>query len=401
LTIEGSAVFSLALDLQAGVGKVSIGMVFLFYGTGSLCDQTSREPKQAPIDGVAATSALRVVMPTKANVLLRELAEDIDESASLEQRLGPVLAKQRLRIESEQRLKKAGKRTGSLRLENWCALIELCLKFSGMYWRGRRNAQRVSLRRNELFFDDLPPAFDGFTILQISDLHIELSKEAMQNVCEVARHADYDICVLTGDFRAGYGAFGTTLEGMAKVRSVLRDPIYGVLGNHDTIRMVPRLEAMGIRMLLNETNQIVRAGQSIYVAGIDDAHFHRAHDIERVKSNIPAQAFSILLSHTPEVYHQALHAGFKLMLSGHTHGGQICLPFGFPITLDAKLPRHMGAGAWQYGDLHGYTSVGAGTCMVPVRFNCPAEVTLHVLRCVSPANRAHHEYGPSEAVARE
>ncbi len=172
------------------------------------------EPKQAPIDRFAATS-LGVLMPTAANLVSSELPDDIDESAwaSLEQRLGPVLAKQRLRIEIEQRLKKTGKRIGSLRLENWCALIELCLKFSGVYWRGRRNAQRVSLRRNELFFDGLPPAFDGFTILQISDLHIELSKKAMQNVCEVARHADYDICVLTGDFRAGYGAFELHIRG--------------------------------------------------------------------------------------------------------------------------------------------------------------------------------------------
>jgi predicted MPP superfamily phosphohydrolase len=325
-------------------------------------------------------------MPTAVNLLSSELADEIDEDvwASLEKRLGPVLAKQRLRIEIEQRLKKTAKRGDSLRLENWCSLIELCLKFSGVYWRGRRNAQRVSLRRNELFFDGLPPAFDGFTILQISDLHIELSKEAMQNACEVARHADYDICVLTGDFRAGYAAFESTLEGMAKVRAVLRNPIYGVLGNHDTIRMVPSLEAMGIRMLLNESDTILRSGQSIYVAGIDDAHYHRAHDIERTVSHIPEKAFSILLSHTPEIYHQALHAGFKLLLSGHTHGGQICLPGGIPITLDAKLPRYMGAGAWRYGDLHGYTSVGAGTCMVPVRFNCPAEITLHVLRCTRP-----------------
>ena len=341
-------------------------------------------------------------MSTAANLPLSE-SDDIDGSAwaSLEQRLGPVLAKQRLGIEIDRKLKKAGKRTASLRLENWCSFIELCLKVSGVYWRGLRNAQQVSLRRNELFFDGLPPAFDGFTILHISDLHVELSNEAMQNVSELARHAEYDICVLTGDFRAGYGPFQSTLEAMAKVLPALRNPIYGVLGNHDTIRMVPRLEAMGIRMLLNESDPIVRAGQSIYVAGIDDAHYHRAHDIERAKSRIPEKAFSILLSHTPEVYHQALQAGFKLLLSGHTHGGQICLPGGIPITLDAQLPRYMGAGAWQYGDLHGYTSAGAGTCMVPVRFNCPAEITLHVLRCASPANTAHHEYAPSEAVARE
>ena len=90
--------------------------------------------------------------------------------------------------------------------------------------------------------------------------------------------------------------------------------------------------------------------------------------------------FSILLSHTPEVYRQAAHANFDLMLSGHTHGGQICLPGSIPIKLEAVLPRRMGAGPWQYRDMIGYTSVGAGSSVVPVRLNCPPEITLHHLR---------------------
>ena len=89
--------------------------------------------------------------------------------------------------------------------------------------------------------------------------------------------------------------------------------------------------------------------------------------------------FSILISHTPEVYRQAAHADFNLLLSGHTHGGQICLPGGIPITLDSILPRSMGSGAWKYHDMIGYTSVGAGSSIVPVRFNCPPEITLHHL----------------------
>jgi uncharacterized protein len=67
------------------------------------------------------------------------------------------------------------------------------------------------------------------------------------------------------------------------------------------------------------------------------------------------------------------------MLSGHTHGGQICLPGGIPITLDSVLPRHMGSGPWRYHDLTGYTSVGVGSSVVPVRFNCLPEIVLHHL----------------------
>jgi predicted MPP superfamily phosphohydrolase len=68
------------------------------------------------------------------------------------------------------------------------------------------------------------------------------------------------------------------------------------------------------------------------------------------------------------------------MLSGHTHGGQICLPGSIPITLDATLPRRMGSGAWQYHRMSGYTSVGAGSSIIAVRLNCPPEITLHHLR---------------------
>jgi hypothetical protein len=134
-------------------------------------------------------------------------------------------------------------------------------------------------------------------------------------------------------------------------------------------------------MLLNECELIARDDQRIFLAGVDDAHFYRMDNIEKAVAEIPEGAFSILLSHTPEIYRQAAHAHFRLMLSGHTHGGQLCLPGSIPIMLEAVLPRGMGAGAWQYHGMTGYTSVGAGTSVVPVRLNCPPEITLHRLRC--------------------
>jgi hypothetical protein len=145
--------------------------------------------------------------------------------------------------------------------------------------------------------------------------------------------------------------------------------------------MVPGLEAMGIQILLNECAVIQRGDQRIFLAGIDDAHFYRVDNIEKAALQIPDGEFSILLSHTPEIYRQAAHANFDLMLSGHTHGGQICLPGSIPITLESALPRRMGAGPWQYNNMIGYTSVGAGSSVVPVRLNCPPEITLHCLRC--------------------
>jgi predicted MPP superfamily phosphohydrolase len=207
-----------------------------------------------------------------------------------------------------------------------------------------------------------------------------MNQRAMSRLAELVRGLQYDICVLTGDFRGKtFGSYDVALKGMAKLVDDLKQPIFGVLGNHDTIRMLPGLEAMGIRMLQNECEIIRRGDQSIYLAGIDDAHYFKVDNIEKAASPIPDGAFSILLSHTPEVYRQAAHAGFDLLLSGHTHGGQICLPGQIPITLDSALPRRMGAGAWHYGEMLGYTSVGAGSSVVAVRYNCPPEITLHCL----------------------
>ncbi|MDE2199353.1 MAG: metallophosphoesterase family protein [Rhodospirillales bacterium] len=301
----------------------------------------------------------------------------------LERRLGRVHARQRLGIEADVEARVFGQGLNFFHIENWYsihAVIRGALRLAGLYRRGQRNAGRVVLRENYVRFADLPPAFDGFTILQVSDLHVEMSRAAMERVADLAAQVQYDACVLTGDFRAlTYGPFAAALAGMARLMARLHGPVYGVLGNHDTVRMLPGLEAMGIRMLQNEACSLTRAGQTLHLAGIDDAHYYRVDNIEKAASGFGHDAFAILLSHTPEIYRQAAHAGFRLMLSGHTHGGQICLPGGVAITLDSDLPRAFGSGAWEYQGMAGYTSVGAGSSVVAVRFNCPPEITLHHL----------------------
>jgi uncharacterized protein len=308
-----------------------------------------------------------------------------DELRRLEQRLGPVYARQRLGIETDHEAQVFGQGLNFFHPENWYAtpsLIRAALKATGLYWRGSRNAERVQVRHNEVRSERLPRAFDGFTLLQISDPHVEMNEGAIRRAIELLSGLTYDICVLTGDYRAGTaGPFERALEGLAALCAHVKGPIYGVLGNHDTIRMVPGLEDIGIKMLLNECEVISHADDRIYLAGIDDAHFFRVDNIEKAASTIPGGAFSILLSHTPEIYRQAAHAGFALILSGHTHGGQLCLPGSIAITLDSVLPRRMGAGAWIYHTMAGYTSVGLGSSIVAARLNCPPEITLHHLRC--------------------
>ena len=303
----------------------------------------------------------------------------------LERRLGRLHAKLRLGIETDHEAQIFGQGINFFHIENWYSVhsvIRTTLKLMGLYWRGRRNADQIQVRHNYIGMNALPSRFNGFTLLHISDLHVEMSEGAMRRLAELLPEMIYDVCVLTGDYRsATFGPFDAALEGLARVRSHLKNPVYGVLGNHDTIRMVSGLEDTGIRMLLNECEKILRGDQAIYLAGIDDAHYFRIDNIEKAASDVPRDGFSVLLSHTPEIYRQAAHAGFDLLLSGHTHGGQICLPGSIPITLDSVLPRHMGSGAWKYHDMFGYTSVGVGSSIVAVRINCLPEITLHHLCC--------------------
>ncbi len=302
----------------------------------------------------------------------------------LKSRLGRIHAQQRLGIERDHQAQAFGQGLTFLHLENMPvsqAIIEGVLRLSGMYWRGRVNARQIQVRKNDVTSSFLPETFDDFTILHLSDLHAELNPRTMDRVGHLVRELRYDLCVLTGDYRGEtFGPFETCLASLLELRKLITGDAYGVLGNHDSILMVPDLENIGISMLLNEQIAIERGGARIYLAGIDDAHFYRVDNIEKAAAGIPEKAFSILLSHTPEIYRQAAHAGFDLLLSGHTHGGQICLPGGIPIILEAELPRSMAKGAWKYGDMAGYTSAGAGSSVVPVRFNCPPEITLHRLR---------------------
>jgi predicted MPP superfamily phosphohydrolase len=308
---------------------------------------------------------------------------DSDELQVLEQRLGRLHARQRLGVEKDHESQVFGQGLNFFHIENStlsARAIEYSLKMTGLFWRGRKNAERVEVRYNHVKARELPDSFNGFSILQLSDLHCDVNERAMQRVGELLATLSYDACVLTGDYRGlTSGPFQRALAIIADLRTLMRNPVYGVLGNHDSIRMVPDLEKMGIRMLVNESATIDRADEKIHIAGVDDAHFYRAENIEKATAQIPLDAFSILLSHTPEIYRQAAHAGFNLLLSGHTHGGQICLPGGVPITLDSVLPRRLGAGPWKHHAMAGYTSVGAGSSVVPVRFNCPPEITLHYL----------------------
>jgi predicted MPP superfamily phosphohydrolase len=325
----------------------------------------------------------------RANAPARAHSKTDEAVLELERRLGNTHARLRLGIERDHEAQIFGQGLNFFHIENWYSgysVLRKLLKTTGLYWVGRRNAARIVVRDNTIQSAALPSEFDGFTILHLSDLHVEFSEQALQQAAAVIDALSYDLCVFTGDYRAlTYGSHEAAILGVEALRRHIKSSIYAVLGNHDTILMVPELERLGMRILLNEAVEVTRAGsdQKIYLAGVDDAHYFQADNLEKAVVGIPADAFSILLSHTPEIYRPAAHCDFDVMLSGHTHGGQICLPGGVPLKLNAVIPRRFGAGSWRFGYLQGYTSTGLGTSIVTSRFNCPPEITLHRLRTSS------------------
>ncbi len=307
-----------------------------------------------------------------------------DEYRALAQRLGRLHLQQRIGIERDYEARVFGQGLNFFHIENWYSvhsLMRRALKVSALYGRGKRNALDIRVRHHEVNIAELPPALNGYTVLQLSDVHLDMNEAIAAAVSKRIQSVDYDLCVITGDFRGQtYGPWERAVQAMAEVYPSLRRPAYCVLGNHDSIEMLPALERLGLRVLMNENVRLEVGGSALYLAGVDDPHYYCVDNIEKAAQDIPPHEVSILLSHSPEIYKQASHCDFNLMLCGHTHGGQICLPGGFPLMTNARCPRRFCSGPWRHNSLLGYTSSGTGSSVVDVRFNCPPEITLHHLR---------------------
>ena len=307
-----------------------------------------------------------------------------DLFSTLIARVGETHLRQRLTLQVEHAGELLGRGRTLLHVENaeWMMIILYqTLKLTGLYERGHRNFLDVHCVENEVCLPGLPRAFDGFTLLHLSDLHMDIDPAITDVIVERLAGVEYDLCVITGDYRASSsGPYATALALTNRLAQHLRPPVYAILGNHDFIEFTPALEAAGLTLLLNETVAIRRGEAAIYLSGVDDPHFYATDNLQKARASIPSGATSILLAHSPELYRDAAAAGYDLMLSGHTHGGQICLPGRRPLITNAACPRPMFYGAWRQGAMQGYTSAGTGSCGVPVRFCCPPEFTLHRLR---------------------
>tara|TARA_B100001248_G_scaffold261923_1_gene255037 strand:+ start:71551 stop:72522 length:972 start_codon:yes stop_codon:yes gene_type:complete len=261
--------------------------------------------------------------------------------------------------------------------------IKALLRILGIYGWGHRNYLDIRLEEHQVVLPSLPRAFEGYRILQLTDLHIDLDEDLVGVLCERLQGLDYDLCVMTGDYRTSSVSRGTykkSIERMKPILACLKKPVYAILGNHDWLQMVLPLEALGMQFLINESVSVEKNGESLYIVGVDDPRLYGLHDLKKARKTIPKDACALLLSHTPATYQEAYDEGYALLLAGHTHGGQICLPGGRVVLNNDVSPYFMARGAWSYESLKGYTSRGVGACGIPVRYFCPPEITIHTLK---------------------
>ncbi|MFU8849041.1 MAG: metallophosphoesterase [Opitutales bacterium] len=305
----------------------------------------------------------------------------------LKHRLGASLLQQRLDKQAGHEARETHQGEGIFKLERFRHIsidrwAERFLKLCGLWKRAHGNIFQIRVVEQEWLLPHLPAAFDGFRLLQLSDLHLDIHPDLAPAIARAVRACPHDALCITGDFRK---TINTDQEpSMALMPQILEAtdaPCFGVLGNHDFIQKVPRLEGYGMRILLNEATALERDGQQLWIAGVDDPHFYKTHNFAATRDGIPSDACSVLLCHSPEPHAEAAQHGFDLMLSGHTHGGQICLPGGRHLVNSSKdLARQFVKGRWQSGDMPGYTSPGTGSSGVAARLNCPPEITVHILK---------------------
>lgn len=262
-------------------------------------------------------------------------------------------------------------------------MLRWCLKTVGLYERGYRNF--LDIKVNHIAHRTIywPIQMSGFRILQISDLHIDLDPALLEVICERLSSISCELVVFTGDFCEGSRR---SLEEVTEAMRVILDNLpehkcgrYGVLGNHDSLELGIALEKIGLPILVNEAVEIETSRGSFSLAGVDDAFFFGLHDIDRALSLCNPKLPKVLLSHSPQVAIEAEAAGFSNLFSGHTHGGQICLPGGYSPVSMKDIPPEIWKGLWRKGNLSGYTSSGTGACHLPLRYNCPPEMTIHTL----------------------
>lgn len=235
---------------------------------------------------------------------------------------------------------------------------------------------------------NLPESFHGFSIGFISDIHsgIFMSGERMRSYADSVNALGADMIVVTGDF------VNLHLDEVYPLQEAFRglsasEGVFGVLGNHDYYtrrvdEVAREIERTGISLLRNRYLTIDRKGDSIHLAGIDDTGNPQvaAQGFSQVYGKQSENTPKILLCHRPYFFKEAAAAGFDLVLSGHTHGGQVVFgDIGRDVLAPARIFSRYVSGLYTEGSSQMYISRGLGTVSIPIRFNCPPEITKIIL----------------------
>lgn len=259
------------------------------------------------------------------------------------------------------------------------------------------------LKRVDIDLPRLPEAFEGFTIAQVSDFHYDdvFTIHPIRKAVDIINGLRPDLVVLTGDFVTipfvDYLHDETqpadAAEPCAGILAALRAPsgVVAVVGNHDVKadpqRVTGALAAHGVQVLRNQSLPLERDGARLWLAGLDSVSEGKP-DLGQALRRIPGEEPVVVLVHEPDYADEVARYPVDLQLSGHSHGGQIRFPLlGAPYL--PYLGRKYPWGMYQIARLVLYTNVGIGTIRVPVRFNCPPEITLFTLRAGWKVQASH------------
>lgn len=241
---------------------------------------------------------------------------------------------------------------------------------------------RLTVEHQKIHLRRLPAELDGFRIVQLSDVHHSpfTSREQIERAVETANNLKPDLVALTGDYVSKERAYAAPCaELMGKLQA--RHGVYAVLGNHDhwtdAALITDLFRAEGINVMVNQGMRFEKSGAAFWLAGVDDTMVG-LEDISLAMAGSSADEFKLLLAHNPIILRRAARAGVDLVLSGHTHGGQVSLRS--EKSASGRPRRRLLKGLARQGDTQIYITRGLGTVVLPVRFGCPPEVSLLELR---------------------
>jgi hypothetical protein len=249
---------------------------------------------------------------------------------------------------------------------------------------GEANRNDYAITDITIPINNLPGQFQGFTISLLSDVHssVFMSKEQMQEYVRAANALNPDLSIVTGDF---VNSMLDEVYPFAEAFSELKAPygVYGVLGNHDFFtravdKVAREVDDCGVKLLRDQRMDITRNGQKIYLLGVDDVGSprHAAGRFDLTLRGADLSIPKIMLCHRPYFFPQAAERNIDLTLSGHTHGGQIVLArIGNEVLAPARIASHYVAGLYKIDSAQMYVSRGIGTVGIPIRINCPPEIT--------------------------